>query len=208
MARGPRSAGWQRLGTQTRPRGSPRAAPIHMHGQRRENVRRCDIRIPSGRYATQETRGRPRPTTWLLGRRLKGNAREDVAAPAGIRPTRASPPLPTRRHEPHPPGERIAHRQPRRAARADLIVRVVQRKARSTPNRLCARRPTRRLPASAPMLPGEASQAFPNSHPPKKLGPVVKMQPVFLDKPSFSSFPYRYANQKIRTGSESATLFS
>ena len=39
----------------------------------------------------------------------------------------------------------------------------------------------------------------------KKLGPVVKMQPFFM---SFSSFPYRYATQKIRTGSENAPYIS
>lgn len=88
------------------PRRSPRG------GQRRENVQRCDDRIPSGRYATQETRGRPRPVTLLLRQRLRRSAREDVAAPAGIRPTQASPPLPTRRHDPHLPCDRAAHSNP------------------------------------------------------------------------------------------------
>lgn len=63
-----------RLGTRTRLRGSPRAAPPMDGGQRRENVQRCDVRIPSVRYATQEARVRPRLETSPLRRRLRRNA--------------------------------------------------------------------------------------------------------------------------------------
>lgn len=106
----------QRLGARTRLRGSPHAAPLR--GQRWENVQRCGIRIPSGRYAIQETRRRPRLS--LLHRRLKRLARADVTAPAGIRPTQTSQPLPTRLHELHLLSDHAAHQQPKPSHRRQL----------------------------------------------------------------------------------------
>lgn len=158
--------------------------------QRRENVQRCDVRIPSDRYATQETRVRPRLT--LLRRPMKGNAREDVAAPAGIQPTQASPSLLTRRHDPHPPSQQAARRQPQRVTGASSLARVVQRKARSSyyrfqrffffkTNGRRAKSPTHRHRLEHLALTGQASQA---------------------------SFPYRYETQKIGTGRESAAYIS
>lgn len=74
--------------------------------------------IPSGRYAIQETRTRPRLS--LLHRRLKRLARADVTAPAGIRPTQTSQPLPTRLHELHLLSDQAAHQQPKPGHRRQL----------------------------------------------------------------------------------------
>lgn len=73
-----------------RPRGG-RPAPRERGSLRRPNS-----------FVKVRSTGNPRAAKAVrLRRRLTGAAREDVAAPAGIRPTRASPPLPTRRHDPH-----------------------------------------------------------------------------------------------------------
>jgi len=133
--RAPGRAPWLRLGTRTRLRGSPHAVPPR-DGRRRENVERWDDRIPSGRYATQETRGRPRPVTLLLRQRMKRNAREDVAAPAGIRPTQASLPLPTRHHDPHSPSKHAAHGNPDGSPVAAWRPKSCNVKARSTSSML------------------------------------------------------------------------
>lgn len=110
-ARGPRLAPWP-CGSGHEPAFVVHPTPHPRRGQRWENVVRWDSRIPFRRYAIQETRGRPRPVTVLLRQQLKGHAREDVAAPAGIRPAQTSPSLPTRHHDRHVPNGQAAHSNP------------------------------------------------------------------------------------------------
>ena len=83
----------------------------------------------------------------LLRQRLKGNVKEDVTAPAGIRPAQTCPPLPTRRHELHRLSTHAVHRQPQSVTDASLDAKIMQRKARSTHKNDVNERPPCTTPA-------------------------------------------------------------
>src|SRR5215475_2500538 len=95
-------------------------------GRRGANSAYSSFRIPFRRYATQETR-KTAEAALLSCRSMKGRARKEVAARAGIQPTQTRRPPPTRRHVRNGPSKPAAHRQPAKVTEGGERARAAHR---------------------------------------------------------------------------------